>query len=792
MGNVAHGLVAVWVGLAALVTASDNQFSQLLERQLQTFFFELRGPVQPPPQVVIVAIDEATVQAAQHYFREPKRLSFLEPISTMPPKRSAYAVAIDRLLQAGARSVSLDVIVNAASQPQIDQQLVKTLKKYPGQVVLAASYEQPDRVSSGAIAENTGLLGPLSDFADLALVGNVSHLVEPNGRIHRLGGAYFQQVAQDQAQQADSPEQAKGLAELREFAGITATAQMTFAQAALKAAGQSYPAPRGEHIYFYGPAQTFPHVSLTSLLDPEDWAQVKSKFKDAIVLIGSTATIEQDFQSAPFSRTLRYPIPLSGVEINANEVATLLQGKSLVTALPDPRWQGGAVFVLVGSAVLAQMMMKRSLFRLLLATALSGAVFVTGYGLFVSGWIVPVALPSGAIALSGLTYFVLGGVSELINRRNLRRALEPYTNVPLIRAIISQQEDLKDLLRDREQQVVGKLVGGRYCIQELLGAGGFGETYIVQDLQRPQQTQCVVKQLRPTSNDLRVLQYSRELFEREAQTLDRLGSHAQIPQLLAYFEEDNEFYLAQEYIPGHALSRELAVGKRLPETQVIDILQQILTILQYVHGQGVIHRDIKPSNILRRQGSAQLVLIDFGAVKAMQNAPTAPDGLGESLAETELAHSVTVGVGTQGYMPSEQCAGSPRFNSDIYALGKLGIQALVGLPPSQFKEDPRTGEILWQHQAQVSQPLAMVLSKMVRYDFRRRYQSTSEVLAALQELTTSQVMTGEPVVIDFSGDLDEAETVAAMTQPWPDSFTAPPSPEPATEVPTQAMPPQGP
>jgi len=77
-------------------------------------------------------------------------------------------------------------------------------------------------------------------------------------------------------------------------------------------------------------------------------------------------------------------------------------------------------------------------------------------------------------------------------------------------------------------------------------------------------------------------------------------------------------------------------------------------------------------------------------------------------------------------MPTEQGAGRPRLNSDIYALGMIGIQALTGLNPKQLLEDADTGEIIWQHQAMVDAGLVSLLNKMVRYHFKDRYQSATE------------------------------------------------------------------
>jgi serine/threonine protein kinase len=231
---------------------------------------------------------------------------------------------------------------------------------------------------------------------------------------------------------------------------------------------------------------------------------------------------------------------------------------------------------------------------------------------------------------------------------------------------------------------------------------------------------------------------ARRLFDTEARVLYQLGNHPQVPSLLAHFEENQEFYLAQEYIEGSRLSSQIEEGKPWSETRVVLLLQEILEILAFVHGQQVIHRDIKPSNLIRRHQDGKLVLIDFGAVKQVSSSPLVD-------AETG-ATNLTVAIGTHGYMPNEQYAGKPRFSSDIYAVGMLGIRALTGVHPQKIQEDPLTSELSWHsHAVSVSSALTEVLDRMVRYDFRDRYPTATEALAALQNLPTPSVVNLAPI-----------------------------------------------
>lgn len=274
--------------------------------------------------------------------------------------------------------------------------------------------------------------------------------------------------------------------------------------------------------------------------------------------------------------------------------------------------------------------------------------------------------------------------------------------------------------------MLGKELKGRYRIVEALGNGGFGKTFLAEDTHRPGSPLCVVKQLMPLCRDLKFLQMARRLFRLEAETLERLGRHDQIPQLLAYFEEDEEFYLVEEYIKGPCLKDELVPGKKLSASQVVSLLKNILNVLAFIHSEGVIHRDIKPSNIVRRESDGELVLIDFGAVKQIQ-----PQLLKQQ--ENVALTSLTIAIGTNDYSPLEQLAGQPRLNSDIYALGIVGIQALSGVLPRQIKRDSDSEALIWHHLSPVNNNLAKIIDKMTHIVFAERYQSATEVLEDLEQ-----------------------------------------------------------
>ena len=267
---------------------------------------------------------------------------------------------------------------------------------------------------------------------------------------------------------------------------------------------------------------------------------------------------------------------------------------------------------------------------------------------------------------------------------------------------------------------------GRYRITQFLGQGGFGETYLAKDMALPDHPQCVVKRLMKNPNP-EVLDITRRLFGTEAKTLYKLGTHNNIPQLLAHFEEDGEFYLVQEFIKGHDLTKEIIPGQPLDETSVIQLLQEILEILKYVHKNNIIHRDIKPSNLMRREQDNQVVMIDFGAVKELSVLSSLDD---------EENRTTTIAVGTPVYMAPEQNNGHPQLCSDIYAIGIIAIQAITGLDPGEIRRNQDTaGEVIGWENFQISQKLATVLKKMVRYNYKERYKNATQALQALVNIS---------------------------------------------------------
>ena len=260
----------------------------------------------------------------------------------------------------------------------------------------------------------------------------------------------------------------------------------------------------------------------------------------------------------------------------------------------------------------------------------------------------------------------------------------------------------------------------RYRGVRVIGAGGFGRTFLAIDEQRLD-TLCVIKQFLPQQSGSAALEKATELFKQEAFRLRDLGKHSHIPDLLAFFPQEGRLYLIQEFIEGKNLLDELQQKGKFSESEVKQILVELLPILQLVHDNKVIHRDIKPENIIRSSQTGALFLIDFGVSKEV----------GGSV----LSRVGTI-TGTLGYAPPEQMRGKVFPNSDLYSLAVTCIRLLTGY----FQKDDGDDLIfdsmrmqwIWKQYVAVSQELEIVLDKMLQDLPIHRFQSATEVLSALQ------------------------------------------------------------
>lgn len=282
-----------------------------------------------------------------------------------------------------------------------------------------------------------------------------------------------------------------------------------------------------------------------------------------------------------------------------------------------------------------------------------------------------------------------------------------------------------------DNNLIGKTIRNRYHIIKQLGKGGTGVTFVAEDRQCLNDL-CVVKQLKPQSHNPQKLQIYRRLFNTEAEILGQLGNYNRIPRLLAYFSENKNFFIVQEFIKGHSISEEIAHAPYDGEA-VIDLLEGVLEILVFIHERGIIHRDLKPDNLIRRDNDGKIILIDFGSVKQISVVEN----------KTKFYRKSNIIIGTENYIPIEQVMGNPGFYSDLYSLGIIAVQALTGKLPKELAID-RKSELIWRNyiskKKQYNPLLLKAIDKAIRYHHQERYQTASELLKDIKDIKENKIV----------------------------------------------------
>ena len=272
----------------------------------------------------------------------------------------------------------------------------------------------------------------------------------------------------------------------------------------------------------------------------------------------------------------------------------------------------------------------------------------------------------------------------------------------------------------------GKLIRNKYRILETLGQNAFSETFLATDRRKWGFRRYIIKKLRPIlgNPDIKDIKH---LFYQEASVLKRLsGNHPQIPRLYEYFLEGEDFYLVREWIDGLTLKQKVEQQGKLTPAEVEEILDSVLSFLNYIHSYGIVYRQLKPSTIILREnrwstGSQKKFLpvpIYFGGVKELEAT------IDNSKQYVAIAHQ-------QEYIPPEQKQGKSVFASDLYSLGMTAIYLLTGKNPAEFPMDSRTRQLLWYQESNLRIHLARVIERAICPNTSERFTSAEEMLNSL-------------------------------------------------------------
>lgn len=426
-----------WAFSGAIATGLEVWPVQWLDRHAQTLFLGLRGRVLPPEEIIILAIDDPSLAAAKKYLETESDLALSSPqeqgtlklIESWPWQRAVYGVALERLLAAGAKAVALDILFDLPSGygEADDLALQRVLQKHAPQVVLASTYLS----SAAPEGERLERFDPIAELKTTQVNLGLANFppLEADARLHRLGSAYNEEVLR--------PLQLEGLP--------------SFAEATLRAARVEYPPPRGEGIFFYGPRGTFKIIPFWQILASDWWKNYEREgtFKDKIVLIGATSpTVLSDDLPTPLDPQM------PGVEIHANAIATLLEGKAIAQAFPKPSERGLFVLCLVGLSGLLLRLARNPAHKMGWGLTASAVWLGAAYGtLTLAQSILPAMVPAVAIALTGFSHFAIGAVKDHLDKRRLRKTLGRYVAEPIVKEILQQPDNFYSMLQGHRLNV---------------------------------------------------------------------------------------------------------------------------------------------------------------------------------------------------------------------------------------------------------------------------------------------------------------------------------------------------
>ena len=425
-----HSAVLVLSGVVAVSAGVSSAWLSSLELRFAGVVQETRGVRQVPDQLMIVAIDDFSLQQAVNADLSSDPL--LKSLNQWPWPRRIYATVLDRLIEAGAAAVGFDLLFESPSSHGEDDDAVfaEALQRHHEQVVLGVQV-----LSSRGPVAGLSLLDvtPTLRTADAPLPrGLLNGEADGDGVIRRRPG----QVSQSMRQQ------------------LNAAIPDGLAIALLRKQQQS--ADLSTHsrdlLDPYGPPGTIPTLSIWELLEPQAFASIKrsGRLRNALVLVGPTAAVLQDLHPAVFSGAQGMP----GVELHATELANRLDSSSMRWIPAPPGWNLMMAFLVIVAGVSAARF-ERPLPRLGFLIGASGLLVAGSAGLIIwGGVLLPVLGIAGSLAITGIVTSADATLRLQWQRRRLRRTLGRYLSPAVAAEIADQPEEADGLLGGQLMDVV--------------------------------------------------------------------------------------------------------------------------------------------------------------------------------------------------------------------------------------------------------------------------------------------------------------------------------------------------
>lgn len=265
----------------------------------------------------------------------------------------------------------------------------------------------------------------------------------------------------------------------------------------------------------------------------------------------------------------------------------------------------------------------------------------------------------------------------------------------------------------------GTTLGGRYVLRALIAVGGMGEVWRAEDTELTREVAVKVLKEHAAANETFL-----KRFNNEARNAAGL-SHRNIAKVFDYGDQEGTAYLVMELVEGEPLSTILERERTLPESRLVHIMLETAAGLQAAHDAGVIHRDIKPGNLIVTPDDT-IKITDFGVSRSMD--------------QTTLTQTGMV-MGTAQYLAPELALGKPATPaSDIYALGIIAFEALVGKRPFTAASAvdiaiAHVNEPLPALPSRVSPDLARLVEDVLEKNPRKRPRTADALAERLHDLT---------------------------------------------------------